>query len=31
MFAIDIGGETLLTTSTDQIILFKYAKVYRAN
>ena len=31
MFATDIGGEMLLTTSTHQIILFKYAKVYRAN
>ena len=27
MFASHIGGEMLLTTSTHQIILFKYAKV----
>ena len=31
MFAIHIGGEMLLTTSTNQIILFKYAKVYRVD
>ena len=31
MFATQIGGEILLTISTHQIILFKYAKVYRVN
>ena len=31
MFAFHIGGEMLLTTSTNQIILFKYAKVYRVD
>ena len=31
MFATDIGGEMLLTTFTHQIILYKYAKVYRVN
>ena len=31
MFATDIGGEMLLTTSIRQIILSKYAKVCRVN
>ena len=31
MFATRIGGEMLPTTSTHEIILFKYAKVYRVN
>ena len=31
MFATNIGGEILPTTSRREIILFKYAKVYRVN
>ena len=31
VFATDICEEMLLATSTHQIILFKYAKVYRVN
>ena len=31
MFAIYIGGEMRPITSTHEIILFKYAKVYRIN